>query len=512
LGLSYPKRTLSFRPTRGVSYDVAAHELAEDFWSFAQNVLFRKGFASRVLGNRAAYGSIPTDVYHLRNALIDTTSFWLIFGLDEIHALETSNQDDVTPVAGLTPISHPWQWATTLLNGVPCATNGLDAPLYWAGSVAAPFVDLPDFPATTICKSLIAYKYHLFALDIDGPSGHFENQVLWSDAADPGAVPASWTAAADNEAGSAEIADSPGPVMCGEILRGTLMLYKRSSTTAVNYIPESNEIFAFETLFTSSGALTRHGVCDVNGQHFVVTDGDVILTDGTNRRSVAEGRMKDYLFRQLDQTYYENLFVVYDRARNEVLTFFPEQGGNGTCTKAIVYNLARDTWGVKDLECRHAAVGIVNDTSPDETWDGDSGAWDDDASYWNQANYTLATEALLTGLEDVLTLHDTADSIAIANAIRRDGLTMGDPKRVKLVKGLRVRAEAGFGSLLVRVGSSMTPAGAVTWSSEVTLTEPDEIVNIIRAGRYISLQIRSTGTEPWTVNSVDFIYEMRGYH
>lgn len=510
--MSLPLRTLNFRPTRGVSYDVPSYELSEDFWSFAQNVLFRQGFASRVLGSRAAYGTLPTDAYHIRNALIGTTSFWLLFGLDEIHALETSNQDDVTPAAGLTAISNPWQWSSTLLNGVPCATNGLDAPLYWPGTVLDPFEDLPDFPASTICKSLVAYKYHLFALDIDGPSGHFENQVLWSDAADPGSVPASWTAAADNEAGSAEIADSPGPVMCGQILRGTLMLYKRSSTTAVNYLPESNEVFSFDTLFTSSGALTRHSVCDINGQHFVVTDGDVILTDGTNRRSVADGRMKDYLFRQIDQTYYENLFVVYHRAKNEVLTFFPEQGGDGTCTKAIVYDLSKDAWGVRDIQAKCAAVGIVNDTSPDETWDADSGAWNDDSSYWNQPNYTLATESLLTGFEDTLTLHDTADAVTVDNSIRRDGLTMGDPRRVKLVKGLRVRAEAGFGELLCRVGSSMTPSGSVTWSSEVALTEPAEIVNVLIAGRYISLQVRSAGSEPWRVSSVDVIYEMRGYH
>lgn len=506
------KRSYPFRPTRGVAYDVPPPELSDDFWSFAQNVIFRMGFAARALGSRAVYGTLPTAAQAIQNVLVGSTNFWLVYGADEIHALETSNADEVTPAAGLQTITAPWYWSPTLLNGVPCATNGLDTPIYWAGDVGTPFVNLPDFPASTICKSLIAYKYHLFALDIDGPSGHFYDQVLWSDAADPGSVPSSWTASGGSEAGSAQISDTPGPIMCGRILRGTLLLYKRSSMAAVEYLPESNDIFSFRTLFSTSGALNRHSVCDVNGQHFVVADGDVILTDGVNRRSVAQGRMKDYLFNQLDQTYYENLFCLYHRGKNEVWTFFPEQGGDGTCTLAIVYDVSNDAWGVRDIDVTCAGVGVVNDTAADETWDADTEVWDDDTSYWNAANYSLAAESLVHADGTAATLEDTTDTVSVTNSVRRDGLTFGDATRLKLVKRLHVRAKSGFGSLLVRVGSTNTPEGSVTWSSEVTLTEPEQIVNTFALGRYISVQVRSTGTDLWQIDGIDFEFEWRGYH
>src|SRR5690606_9591826 len=126
-------------------------------------------------------------------------------------------------------------------------------------------------------------------------------------------------------------------------LRGSLIVYKRSSMYAVDYVG-GNEKFAVRTLFTSSGALTRHAVCDLNGEHFVVTDGDIIITDGTNRRSVGQARMKEYLFSQLDQDNYENLFVVYHRAENEVWVCFPESG-NTLCTKALVYDVSNDAFG-----------------------------------------------------------------------------------------------------------------------------------------------------------------------
>lgn len=346
--MSYPKKLLRLRPTKGIASDTPPAELGEDHYSTGSNVLFRSGFAQRILGSRPVYGTLPVDpVLHILNARQDTTNFWLFFGADEVHALETSNSDDVTPSGGLTAVTQPWQYSSTLLSGVPVFTNGFEKPQYWAGNVVTPFTDLPDWPNSTICKSIVAFRNFLVALDIDGPSGHFESQVKWSHAAEPGTVPASWTPAADNLAGDAILADTPGPAYMGLPLRGSLLLYKRSGTYAMDFVG-GNDVFSIRTLFTSSGALTRHAACDVNGQHFVVTDGDMILTDGTNRRSVGQARMREYLFNQLDQDNYENLFTIYHRAKGEVWTCFPESGSQ-YCTQALVYDVANDAFGIREL-------------------------------------------------------------------------------------------------------------------------------------------------------------------
>jgi hypothetical protein len=175
--MSYPKKLLRLRPVRGTAADLPANEVGEDFYTGCSNVQFRSGFAGRVLGSRAAYGTLPTEVLHMLNARVGPTNFWLFLGADDIHANETSNTDDVTGSA-LTAVSQPWQWASTLLNGVPVVTNGLDQPRYWGGDVGTPFQTLPDWPAATSCKSIVAFQYHLIALDIDGPGGHFEDQLL----------------------------------------------------------------------------------------------------------------------------------------------------------------------------------------------------------------------------------------------------------------------------------------------------------------------------------------------
>src|SRR5262245_21702971 len=321
--MSYPKRTLKFRPTRGYAGDTPACELGAEFWGGSiRNILFRKGFALRIGGSRAAYGTWPAEILHLQNARIDTTNYWIAFHANTITARETSNSTDITPSGGLNTIDNPWQYRAAILNGVPIFTNGLDPPHYWDGNTSNDYVELPGWPAGSTCKSIATFKYHIFALDIDESAGHFQDKVMWSDAAEPGTVPATWTPGPDNEAGSAELSDTRGPTQCAHALRGSLLIYKRAAMYAADYI--EGQTYVFRTLFTNSGALTRHSVCDVNGQHFVVTDGDIILTDGTNRTSVGQARMREYLFSQLDSTNYENLFVGFHRAKNEAYVCFPE--------------------------------------------------------------------------------------------------------------------------------------------------------------------------------------------
>jgi hypothetical protein len=114
-----------------------------------------------------------------------------------------------------------------------------------------------------------------------------------------------------------------------------------------------------------------------------VTDGDIIMTDGVSVRSIGEARVKRYLFDTIDQTNYQNLFCVYNRPRGEVWICFPESGST-YATQALVYDVANDAFGIRDLPAAtHAAIGIVDDTSPSQVWDDDSGFWDDDTETWN---------------------------------------------------------------------------------------------------------------------------------
>ena len=390
--MSYPKALVQLRPTRGFISDTPAHEVGPDFYTLMTNVLTRGGFAQRVPGSRSVYTTAlgvaaPGQLLHAVNCEVSGTNYWLVFEDDgTAWAIEGANATQIDNSL-LAAVTDPVDFSSTLLNGVPIISNGADEPVYWAGSNLA---TLTDWTATETCRFITAFQYHLFALDISGPGGTFPSMLRWSDAAAPGTIPASWTPSASTEAGDVELSDSPGRLLCAYPLRDSLIIYKRSAMYQAKYVGGDN-VFNFRKVQAASGALTRRSVCDVNGQHVVVTDGDIIQTDGSNRRSLGEARVKDWLFNQLDQSTYDNLFCSYNRSRSEVVIGFPSTG-NTFCDTALVYNVELDRFGVRDLDqVTHAPVGFVNDTTESNTWADRTETWAAAVGPWGGSTVYLGT-------------------------------------------------------------------------------------------------------------------------
>ncbi len=511
--MALPKKLLRLRPRRGIGTDVPAWSLPTDMVSQGDNLVFRQGFAERAPSAVAVYDPPSVAPLQLLNTQIDGTNFWIYIGESAAYAVETSNHTDITHASGQQANSVVAKLSLGLLNGIPFFNNGLDEPMYWDGDVGTNFVDLPGWTATETCEFLVAHRFHLFAFNISGPGGVFPNQIKWSDAAAPGNVPASWTPAATNEAGSTTLSDTPGELITAANLRGSLMIYKTGSTHIADYVGGS-EIYAFRTLFVQSGALTRHSVVDVNGRHLVVTDGDVIMTDGNEVRSIVQDRQRRSLFTGLDQDNYENLFCVYYRQKNEVWICFPESGSS-TCTRAMVYDIAHDAWGERSLSgISFAATGIINDTATNETWDVDSDTWDSDLTEWNRQNFSLATEELV--LADSVTpdfLEVGRGTESRTSTLSRGDIDFDTPERLKFVKRVHLRVDADSSiDFSVRIGTRNALGDAVSWTSPVTFNSDDGFANVLAIGKYISVEVSTTTATTFKITGLDLEAETRGYH
>jgi hypothetical protein len=90
-------------------------------------------------------------------------------------------------------------------------------------------------------------------------------------------------------------------------------------------------------------------------------------------------------------------------------------------------------------------------------------------------------------------------------------MSFGDSARVKFLRRIHVKAQADYGTLYVRAGSQMEPNDSITWSSEVTITDPEQVVNLFAQGRYISVEVRSAGSDVWKITGLDLEVEQRGY-
>src|SRR5688572_12721047 len=105
--------------------DIDPSEISDQLLALARNVHTRKGFPSRIGGRRIAYSGTPNDPLHLLNLQLNTFNWWMLFGTDNIHAVEGTNFYDIT-YPGMQAIVNPYEWTATLLNGIPVFSNGKD--------------------------------------------------------------------------------------------------------------------------------------------------------------------------------------------------------------------------------------------------------------------------------------------------------------------------------------------------------------------------------------------------
>jgi len=511
--MSYPKQTVSLRPTRGFISDVPAHEVGPDFFTLMDNVIVRGGFTQRIPGSRSVYGTAlataaPGQLMHALNVENSGTNYWLLFEEDgTAWYIEGANATQCDN-ALLQTVNNPVDFSSSVLNGVPIINNGADEPVFWAGP--GNLATLTDWTATESCGFITCFLYHIFALDISGPGGDFNNLVKWSDAAEPGTIPDSWTPAAGNEAGDVELADSPGGLICAYPMRDSLMIYKRSATYQAVYVG-GNNVYNFRKVQSTSGALTRRSVCDVNGMHLVVSDGDIVLTDGSSRRSLGEARVKDWFFNQLDQSNYPNTFCAYNRAEHEVIIGFPASGSE-FCNTALVYNVELDSFGVRDLpNLTHAPVGFVNDQAESNTWADRTEFWADAVGAWASSTLAAARDSMVFIHTDEMDQQDVDDAETVSATLAKYSMDFGDSARVKFLRRIHLQAAAQYGSLTFRAGGQMSPNDTITWSSAVTVTDPEQVVNLFAQGRYISIEVTSNGSDVWKITGLDLELEMRGY-
>jgi len=513
--MTYPKQTLKFRPRRGVSNDLPPFAIGGEYFTQADNIVFRQGVAERAPSEVAIYDPPSVAPYHLLNTQIAGVNYWIYAGATASYAVAGTTHTAITHAGGQQSQTDVSKLTLTLLNGVPIFNNALDEPMYWDGQVTSDFVDLPGWTASETCAFIVPFRFHLFAFNMNTAAGEFPEQVKWSDAAAPGNVPSSWTAAATNEAGDAVLSDTPGAMIGAANLRGSLAIYKESSTHLADYIG-GEEIFAFKTVYSQSGALTRHGVADIGRGHVIVTDGDIVFFDGVNLESIAQNRRRRYLFNNLDQENFNNLFVTFNREQKEVWICYPESGAT-YATRAMVWDIKNDAWGDRELKATgiaHAAIGIINDTATDESWDADSGAWDDDLTVWNEVNYSLAEKSLV--LADNATpdfLEVGAGTETRTSTLSKQDIDFGHPERFKFLKRIHIRIEADstidFG---VRIGTRNGTGESISYTASRTVNSDEGYINVSAMGKYITVEVTATTDKPFKITGLDLEAELRGYH
>lgn len=510
------RRQLAEFEFTGVNKDLPPNRLPDDLYSDVVNMEAWDVGMRTSLGSERAFGTALFEPEYLVYVKEGGQFFWLYASSGGLGVTDGLNHFDISPAA---PITSTWiaNWTFGDLNGLPVFNNAIDAPFYWPGQTAAPALPLPDWPVGQTVQAMRAYNYNLIGMDVRN-GGNFTNQLVWSNSADPGVIPDSWTPLPENDAGDNTLADQPGALVDGQQFRDSFMLFKEHSTYLMNFIG-GNSVFAFRKLFTTSGILTQNCAAEYLGNVAVLTDGDLILTDGQQAQSLIDKKMRTFLFNQIDTDNFRAAFMVSYHALNQIWCCFPEVGAD-ECTLALVFDATDGRFGIRELtpSTSHIARGQVGSVTGVINWDDDSEAWDLDITAWTTNLFNPTEDALLqadrTGtLLIAINEGSTYDGTPIRSRVERTGLDLGAIDKIKLVKSVVPRITGTPGTKIqVRVGAARDDSNIVLWQppSEYTIGDQQKI-DVFTTGRFIAISFESElDQSPWVVQGVLFEFDLQG--
>jgi len=437
-------------------------------------------------------------------------------------------------------------WDGTVLGGVGVIHNGIDNPRYWSvafdGTSLQDTIKLPyDETKTEVCywddvqfscKVLRTFRYHLFAMNIIDCDGENPRKVHWSHPAEPGTIPITWDPTLpDYDAGFVELSDTPGAIIDGLAMRDSFQIYKDDAIYAVTYTGRysvAEPIWNFRLVTTSTGIYGRRLVCDIGGQHVFVGDGDIYLYNGTDFKSIADERVKNFFFNNISRTNRDNSYMIFNERTAEVWLCYPE-AGNEYCTKALVWDKNQNTWSTRTLPGTTAAV--FTDIRRGYTADGGFVAWEDLTCTWEDWGTTPETtdwtawndpldknsidpfdNRLVMCSSSTFYEFDHTDQAAGVNQecyARRTHLDLGDKADWHMV--LQIYPRATGDAFQVRVGSVDVAEGSTTWSDYQTFTPgTDYKLDFRVTGRMHSIEFYSNADVSWSVESYEMDYVPAG--
>jgi hypothetical protein len=491
-------------------------------WSDGSNVRFLDGAAHQTLGYGQVFNSPSAAPQYLMQANVGPDGYWLYPTATKVFAVSSvtgsSVHTDITPVTPRAGTENAW--SGFVFGGVPILNAGDGKPpMYWDQNLAHKFADLAAWPANTSCKVLRQYKNLMIALNVTEGGVNKPVLVMWSSPADPGALPSTWDKAdTTQDAGRFDIAEGQDPIIDGLGLKDSFIVYKQSSTWALDYIGgqfvlKNRKVSGMSGLLNMNCAVAFEAAGFAE-MHFAVTGFDIVIHDGYAANSVLDKKARRYFFQNIDVENKQKVFVFKNPFLNEIYVAYPSIGATN-CNRALVYNFVDKTVTFRDLPgILHAACGPL-DNSLGGNWNQDSDPWSTDNSAWNGPDYTPDSVRVMMGSADAkLFLLDASASFdgALPTAyLERRGLHFDAPDRLKTVMGVRPRISGNAGgTVLVKIAATERADDEPVWITTTYTIGQTLQCDAIVTGRYIHFRFETGAAYSWRLDGFDVLINDAG--
>ena len=363
--------------TGGVIRDSDPFSLQENQMSDCRNVRFDNHAISKILGERDMLditGSTPRTLIHWSQPV---SEFYVVTNSDGTTTRYPASgvAQDITMGAGSTPVPLSTDpnaiYTASLFNGgfTYIVSDGVGVPQYIqaSGPAAGELRLLPNFnydPAFTSVTPRIIRPFRdvLVAANMryvatGGEISYAPGTIRISDRAAPGSIPTNWDPFADdsNTAEELELAETEGIVDMVP-LQNSLLIYTESSIFAMTLTGSNTIPVTVQKQLDGRGILSTNCAAEWYGRHFVVGPQDMyIYSGGASVSTVADARVRDYFYNNLNRDAVDTTFVFHNTRHDEMWVCYPT-GTNTACNEALIWNYNHNTWSIRDLNSIYAAT------------------------------------------------------------------------------------------------------------------------------------------------------------
>lgn len=437
---------------------------------------------------------------------------WIWTSLTAAYRWDGNTHDDITRASGgAYTATTELQWTGCVSGDVVYLNNGEDLPQY-IGTSGSNLANFPtggsNWPSNLRCKSLRSFKSYLIAMNLTEGASLRPQSVRWSTASDPGSLPYWDITDPTLEAGENVLAETDGVVVDGLSLGDSFIIYKSDSVTGMQLVG-GQFVMSFYKIFTDDGIMSQNCVTNIPGQHFVASDTDVYVHNGSTKQSIISGKARDILFSIIDRSYKHRSYCVTDMKNKEALFCFVLAGSGATLPNlAMVYNWDNGSVSIRSLPgASYIATGSISSygTTP-QTWATDVNTWESDVSLWSDNGQSVSAQRLV--ILDTANNKFYADGdyttdagTYIQNFCQRTGIDAGDPDKIKFVSRIIPRL-TGTGSVDVDVCTQDVRGGTETWTAAGRYTiGTSRKIDCRASGRYIGVRFTGVNDAAWQLSS-----------
>ena len=298
---------------------------------------------------------------------------------------------------------------------------------------------------------------------------------------------ADWTVSVSTSANTGRLVAVEGAIQAAMTLGDYVVAYKQRAVFVGTYV--GAPVVWQWNLITGGecGAVGKEAVCDIGGAHFIVSNDNFWLFDGTRPVPLGSGINRQWFLDNSSPTYRYRTKVIYDKQNNLVRVNYPSLTSTGACDACLVFHVGTKRWGRNDVTIE----APVNYISPGVTIDGlNSYA----STIDTLPNIPFDSQYWLSGGQVPAYFNGSHSLVSMTGAAGNSSFTtgdLGDDNAVSMLDRFRIR--------FLQRPSSASATGYFkmnegdTLQSGATNSMNDGKFDLRQSGRFHRVQIEMTG-------------------